>query len=142
MCLCMLSLCVHANAQVSRVLCDRKLRLIAGPPPRLCTAPALLGAPAAALLSRSRSTCAANLPLSLPHQVLGSAYPWIARRLLTDTTPELRGTLVALLYKDGQVSVGVWWRACGELRGWLVGGSGSARQLLTLGGQGRLELGE
>ena len=24
------------------------------------------------------------------YKVLGAAYPWIARRLLTDTTPELR----------------------------------------------------
>ncbi|PSC70755.1 putative aarF domain-containing kinase chloroplastic [Micractinium conductrix] len=36
------------------------------------------------------------------YKVLGAAYPWIARRLLTDTTPELRSTLVSLLYKDGQ----------------------------------------
>ena len=33
--------------------------------------------------------------------MLGAAYPWVARRLLTDTTPELRSTLLALLYKDG-----------------------------------------
>ncbi|KAF5839993.1 ABC1 family-domain-containing protein [Dunaliella salina] len=32
------------------------------------------------------------------YQVLGSAYPWIARRLLTDRTPEMRDTLRALLY--------------------------------------------
>lgn len=32
-------------------------------------------------------------------QVLGAALPWISRRLLTDTTPELRSTLMALLYK-------------------------------------------
>jgi hypothetical protein len=31
-------------------------------------------------------------------QVLGSAYPWIARRLLVNQTPELRATLRALLY--------------------------------------------
>lgn len=36
------------------------------------------------------------------YKVLGSAYPWIARRLLTDTTPELRSTLRALLYKGGR----------------------------------------
>ena len=33
--------------------------------------------------------------------MLGAAYPWVARRLLTDTSPELRSTLMALLYKDG-----------------------------------------
>ena len=33
--------------------------------------------------------------------MLGAAYPWVARRLLTDTTPELRATLTALLYKGG-----------------------------------------
>lgn len=35
------------------------------------------------------------------YKVLGAAYPWVARRLLTDTSPELRSTLMALLYKDG-----------------------------------------
>lgn len=35
------------------------------------------------------------------YKVLGAAYPWVARRLLTNTTPELRSTLLALLYKDG-----------------------------------------
>lgn len=33
-------------------------------------------------------------------QVLGAAYPWVARRLLTDTSPELRATLRRLLYDD------------------------------------------
>ena len=32
-------------------------------------------------------------------QVLGAAYPWIARRLLTDSNPELQETLRVLLYK-------------------------------------------
>ena len=32
-------------------------------------------------------------------QVLGAAYPWIARRLLTDSNPELQDTLKVLLYK-------------------------------------------
>lgn len=32
-------------------------------------------------------------------QVLGAAYPWIARRLLTDSNPELQDTLRVLLYK-------------------------------------------
>ena len=36
------------------------------------------------------------------YKVLGSAYPWVARRLLTDTTPELRATLQSLLYKGGK----------------------------------------
>ena len=36
------------------------------------------------------------------YKVLGAAYPWVARRLLTDDSPELRGTLRRLLYrKDG-----------------------------------------
>ncbi|KAL4420222.1 hypothetical protein ABPG77_011046 [Micractinium sp. CCAP 211/92] len=55
------------------------------------------------LLVRSLSVLEGIALASDPnYKVLGSAYPWIARRLLTDTTPELRGTLVALLYKDGQ----------------------------------------
>lgn len=36
------------------------------------------------------------------YKVLGAAYPWVARRLLTDTTPELRATLTELLYKNGK----------------------------------------
>lgn len=35
-------------------------------------------------------------------QVLASAYPWIARRLLTDTDPVLRETLESLLYRNGK----------------------------------------
>ncbi|KAH7296380.1 hypothetical protein KP509_26G021700 [Ceratopteris richardii] len=35
------------------------------------------------------------------YKVLGSSYPWIARKVLTDTSPQLRSTLKALLYKDG-----------------------------------------
>jgi len=38
------------------------------------------------------------------YKVLSSAYPWVARRLLTDTSPELRDTLLALLYKDGKLN--------------------------------------
>ena len=41
-------------------------------------------------------------PISTPlhvraHQVLGATYPWIARRLLTDQSPELR---VGALFKS------------------------------------------
>lgn len=36
------------------------------------------------------------------YKVLGAAYPWVARRLLTDRSPELRDTLRALLYKSGR----------------------------------------
>ena len=35
------------------------------------------------------------------YKVLGAAYPWIARRLITNTAPELRDTLRQLLYKNG-----------------------------------------
>ena len=35
------------------------------------------------------------------YKVLGAAYPWIARRLLLDTAPELQETLRTLLYKVG-----------------------------------------
>ncbi len=38
-----------------------------------------------------------HLPL---RQVLAAAYPWVARRLLTERSPELRATLRALLYKQ------------------------------------------
>lgn len=41
-------------------------------------------------------------PSRLLLQVLSSAYPWMARRLLTDKSPELRDTLRSLLYKDGR----------------------------------------
>lgn len=36
------------------------------------------------------------------YKVLGAAYPWIARRLLTEQSPELRDTLRTLLYKKGR----------------------------------------
>ena len=36
------------------------------------------------------------------YKVLDAAYPWVARRLLTDPSPELRATLTALLYKAGR----------------------------------------
>ena len=39
------------------------------------------------------------------YKVLAAAYPWIARRLLTNQTPELRDTLHALLYKNNQFQV-------------------------------------
>lgn len=35
------------------------------------------------------------------YKVLGSSYPWIARKVLTDSSPQLRSTLQALLYEDG-----------------------------------------
>ena len=34
--------------------------------------------------------------------MLGSAYPWIARRLLSDNSPELQDTLRQLLYKGSK----------------------------------------
>lgn len=39
------------------------------------------------------------------YKVLGAAYPWIARRLLTEQSPELRDTLRSLLYKKGRFQV-------------------------------------
>ncbi|CAI0396255.1 unnamed protein product [Linum tenue] len=35
------------------------------------------------------------------YKVLGSTYPWIARKVLTDSSPELKSTLISVLYKDG-----------------------------------------
>ncbi|EPS70179.1 hypothetical protein M569_04581 [Genlisea aurea] len=35
------------------------------------------------------------------YKVLGSTYPWIARKVLTDDSPKLKSSLKALLYKDG-----------------------------------------
>ncbi|GFP79015.1 uncharacterized aarf domain-containing protein kinase at1g71810 chloroplastic [Phtheirospermum japonicum] len=35
------------------------------------------------------------------YKVLGNTYPWIARKVLTDSSPKLRSSLQALLYKDG-----------------------------------------
>uniref|UniRef100_A0A0D3G0R6 ABC1 atypical kinase-like domain-containing protein n=1 Tax=Oryza barthii TaxID=65489 RepID=A0A0D3G0R6_9ORYZ len=34
------------------------------------------------------------------YKVLGSSYPWIARKVLTDSSPKLRSTLQMLLYKS------------------------------------------
>ncbi|CAL0333366.1 unnamed protein product [Lupinus luteus] len=35
------------------------------------------------------------------YKVLGSTYPWIARKVLTDRSPQLKSSLETLLYKDG-----------------------------------------
>ncbi|XP_043809296.1 uncharacterized aarF domain-containing protein kinase At1g71810, chloroplastic isoform X2 [Manihot esculenta] len=35
------------------------------------------------------------------YKVLGSTYPWIARKVLTDSSPKLKSSLQALLYKEG-----------------------------------------
>ncbi|CAH9128781.1 unnamed protein product [Cuscuta epithymum] len=39
------------------------------------------------------------------YKVLGSTYPWIARKVLTDSSPKLKSTLRALLYKDGKFRI-------------------------------------
>ncbi|WMV27143.1 hypothetical protein MTR67_020528 [Solanum verrucosum] len=39
------------------------------------------------------------------YKVLGSTYPWIARKVLTDSSPKLKASLRALLYKDGQFMI-------------------------------------
>lgn len=55
------------------------------------------------LLVRSLSVLEGIALSSEPgYKVLRAAYPWVARRLLTDRSPELRETLLALLYKDGR----------------------------------------
>ena len=56
------------------------------------------------------------MPLLLPqgialsadpnYKVLGSTYPWIARRLLSDSSAELQETLRALLYKGSRFQFG------------------------------------
>lgn len=33
------------------------------------------------------------------YKVLGSTYPWIARKVLTDSSPKLKSSLQALLYE-------------------------------------------
>ncbi|KAL5843619.1 hypothetical protein ACOSQ4_009577 [Xanthoceras sorbifolium] len=35
------------------------------------------------------------------YKVLGSTYPWIAKKVLTDSSPQLKSSLGALLYKEG-----------------------------------------
>ncbi|KAL6844036.1 hypothetical protein ACP4OV_025709 [Aristida adscensionis] len=39
------------------------------------------------------------------YKVLSSSYPWIARKVLTDSSPKLRSTLQTLLYKDGAFQI-------------------------------------
>ncbi|KAL2497045.1 putative aarF domain-containing protein kinase [Abeliophyllum distichum] len=39
------------------------------------------------------------------YKVLGSTYPWIARKVLTDTSPRLKSSLQTLLYKDGMFNI-------------------------------------
>ncbi|KAH6768323.1 Protein kinase superfamily protein [Perilla frutescens var. frutescens] len=39
------------------------------------------------------------------YKVLGNTYPWIARKVLTDSSPKLKSSLQALLYKDGMFRI-------------------------------------
>ncbi|WVZ87382.1 hypothetical protein U9M48_034023 [Paspalum notatum var. saurae] len=39
------------------------------------------------------------------YKVLSSSYPWIARKVLTNSSPKLRSTLETLLYKDGTFQI-------------------------------------
>lgn len=39
------------------------------------------------------------------YKVLGSTYPWIARKVLTDSSIELKSSLQALLYEDGVFNI-------------------------------------
>ncbi|XP_015886106.3 uncharacterized aarF domain-containing protein kinase At1g71810, chloroplastic isoform X2 [Ziziphus jujuba] len=39
--------------------------------------------------------------LNPDYKVLGSTYPWIARKVLTDSSPKLKSSLQSLLYKEG-----------------------------------------
>lgn len=39
------------------------------------------------------------------YKVLSSSYPWIARKVLTDPSPQLRSSLRTLLYKDGNFRI-------------------------------------
>eukprot|EP00798_Chlamydomonas_sp_ICE-L_P014464 gene14464-20478_t len=56
------------------------------------------------LLFRSLSVLEGIALASDPqYKVLSAAYPWVARRLLTDKSPALNNTLQALLYKEGDV---------------------------------------
>lgn len=57
------------------------------------------------LLVRSLSVLEGIALVSNPdYKVLSAAYPWIARRLLTDTSPELQETLRSLVYKNGRLN--------------------------------------
>ena len=49
------------------------------------------------------------------YKVLGAAYPWIARRLLTEQSIELRDTLHTLLYKKGRFQVCPTCLPCSQL---------------------------
>ncbi|KAK2980507.1 hypothetical protein RJ640_022509 [Escallonia rubra] len=41
------------------------------------------------------------LSINPNYKVLGSTYPWIARKVLSDSSPRLKSSLQALLYEDG-----------------------------------------
>ena len=57
------------------------------------------------LLVRSLSVLEGIALASDPkYKVLNAAYPWVARRLLTDQSPELQSTLLSLLYRDGKLN--------------------------------------
>lgn len=48
------------------------------------------------------------------YKVLGSTYPWIARKVLTDSSPQLKSSLMNLLYKVniGDPGFGILTSAC------------------------------
>ena len=52
------------------------------------------------------------------YKVLGAAYPWIARRLLTERSVELRDTLRTLLYSRGRFQVGSAYKTAGSSLRW------------------------
>jgi aarF domain-containing kinase len=57
------------------------------------------------LLVRSLSVLEGIALASDPkYKVLNAAYPWVARRLLTDQSPELQSTLLSLIYRDGKLN--------------------------------------
>ncbi|XP_010261107.1 PREDICTED: uncharacterized aarF domain-containing protein kinase At1g71810, chloroplastic isoform X2 [Nelumbo nucifera] len=45
------------------------------------------------------------ISLNPDYKVLSSTYPWIARKVLTDSSPQLKSTLRTLLYKDGMFRI-------------------------------------
>ena len=46
------------------------------------------------------------------YKVLGSTYPWIAKKVLTDSSPQLKSSLQALLYKVHYTDLGSFLFKC------------------------------
>jgi hypothetical protein len=83
---------------------DARLHLVytLGPPALRIVPPAHLQSATHTPRARSRTPQLLTPPLTLSYKLLAKAYPYMARRLLTDPAPELRGSFEELVFQVGR----------------------------------------